>query len=397
MSQEENQEDSNLVEEEEEEDAERLEDPNEDALTPRQRKKSYWASIKDSLVSLKDYKTSKDVRILDRRLGYIYYGTLTLIIMYLVVYVFIIDKQYLDNEKVEGSVFSLLLGVAYSTGASPYVWDIPEENPWGQETSAVFVPSKITVTKRQIYGLCADPLLYCETNADCSPIDLPNVIESRQCLDTTEGTKGCLAWRWCPPENSVSSEVFYLENAAHQLIWTRMKVKFKRLADLSRDNYNEATYLKYPQRDANAWEVSDITLMSGFNFSDVTEKGAVVQATIVLQCIANPSEECDLHLEAKRLDDVDSGGYSISHAEYYREGETLYRDLYHMKGVRILFNVVGIYISSSMFKIVLQLASALGLIIASHAITDGVMLNLLKEKSHFKKLKVEEIPGIDND
>lgn len=355
-----------------------------------QQGRTTWEWIKGWISSLREYTTSKDVRILDRRLGYIYYGTLSLIVIYLVVVVFIINQQYLDTEKVEGKVYTTLHGLAYSTGDNPYVWDVPEENPWGHETSSVFIPSKITITRKQYHGLCVDPLLFCETDSDCSPVDLPNVIEGRKCLDSTEDTKGCLAWKWCPPENSITSTKYYLENAAHQLIWARIKVKFSRLASISKDTFDSEEIEKFPGVNSNAWETNDIALMAGFNFSDVTEKGALVQATMVLICIANPTEKCDTRLEVKRLDDVDSGGYSISHAEYYRESDVLYRDFYHLKGVRILFKSVGIYISASLYNMILQLASALGLIIAANAITDAVMLNILKEKSHFKLLKVKE-------
>ena len=371
-----------------------MESEEESELVPKEEipeeKQSILDWIKESTLTLKYYTTSKDVRILDRRLGYIYYTSLALIVTYLVVVVFIINQQYLDTEKVEGSVYVTLLGQAYSTGSLPYVWDVPEENPWGPETAAVFVPSKVILTRKQFYGVCADPLLFCETNADCSPVDLPNVIEGSSCLDTAEGTKGCLAWKWCPPDNSMTSTVYYLENAAHQIVWVRLKVEFSRLTKLSKDTLDSDHIELYPGANSDSWEVNDIALMAGFNFSDITEKGAVVQATIVLGCISNPTENCDTRLEVKRLDSVDSGGYSISFAEYYREGDTLYRDLYHMKGVRILFSSVGVYVAASLFNMILQLASALGLIIACNAITDGVMLNLLKEKTHFQKLKVKD-------
>jgi hypothetical protein len=358
--------------------------------TPLAESPSIWSRIKSFFSSLKDYRTSKDVRILDRRLGYIYYGTLAMIILYLVIVVFIINQAYLDREKAEGIVLTTLLGTAYSTGAKPYVWDVAEENPWGQETSAVFVPSKVVVTRGQYQGLCVDPLLYCERDDDCSSSDLPNVVEASQCVSTAEGSKGCLAWRWCPAENSQTSDVYYLENAAHQTIWLQYRIEFERLADKSKDNFDDVELDRFPGQDSNAWEVSDIVLMAGSNFSDITEKGALFKATLVINCIKNPSEECDTHLEVKRLDDLDSGGYSMSHAEYYRVGDVLYRDLYHMKGARIMFSCIGIYIATSLSNIVLQIASALGLIIASRAITDGVMLNVLKEKFHFKSLKVKE-------
>lgn len=342
------------------------------------------------------YHSSKDVRILDRRLGYIHHGTLSLILIYLIVVVFLINKSYLDIEKVEGFTYTSLIGSAYTTGENAYVWDEPEENPWGHETSAVFIPSKVVVTKGQYQGVCADPYLYCESDEDCSTDDLPNVIENAKCSESVTGTYGCEAWRWCPPESN-NSEIYYIENAGHQIVWARYKVEFTRLASLSKDSLGDEEYELYPGQNSNAWEVSDIILMAGTNFSDVTDKGALFKATIVLKCIRNPSEECDTFLEVQRLDEPDSGGYSMMHAEYYRRGSVLHRDLYHFKGVRILFSNYGIYVTASLFNIVLQIASSLGLIIASNAITDAVMLNVLKEKSHFKMLKVKESEDLNED
>lgn len=375
-----------------------LEERNKDLLNEFSEEEEYdkeveqdmtlWERVKEWCSKIKDYETSKDVRILDRRLGFIYYGTLTFILLYLVIYVFIIAKQYLDTETVDGTVYITLLDNAYAPGSNFYVWDQPEENPWGPETSSVFVPSKIIVTRAQQSGLCADPLLYCETDSDCSPIDLPNEVETNKCANTSEGTSGCISWKWCPPENSNTSSIYYIQQASQQRIWARFRVEFERLSLESKDNY-AGKIKEYPGQNSNTWKTNDILLLSGSNFSDITEKGAVIQATIVYKCIANPFEVCDTYLQVQRLDEVGSGGYSINHAEYYRNSTGLYRNLYHMKGAKILFDSKGIYVATSLFNVVLQLASALGLIVASKAITDAIMLNLLKEKSHFKQLKVK--------
>jgi len=42
------------------------------------------------------YETVKWVRVLDRRLGLVYYTMLIIIVIYIVLYVCIIEKQYLD-------------------------------------------------------------------------------------------------------------------------------------------------------------------------------------------------------------------------------------------------------------------------------------------------------------
>ncbi|CAG9312468.1 unnamed protein product [Blepharisma stoltei] len=370
-----------------------MRDEDEEEVVPRTR----WQRFKDFMSFLKDYQTSKDVSIKDRRLGYIYKISFVVILLYLIIVVFLINKQYLDIEKVNGDIYVTLIGSARSTGDNEYVWDITEENPWGHETVSAFVPSKVIITKKQTYGLCVDPLLYCETDDDCDPIDLPNVIEGNHCQDTSEGTKGCGSWKWCPPENNDTSVIYYLEGASHQILWARWKVEFDMVGSTTKDTYSTDDIELYPGPNSNAWEVNDITLLTGSNFSDITDKGAVIQVSVVVLCVANPFEDCNTHMQARRLDEVDGGGYSIQYAHYYREGDTLYRDLYHMKGVRFLFDSLGVYIGISLYKIVLQISSALGLLIAASAITDGVMLSLLKEKSHFRMLKVKESQDFNED
>lgn len=68
-----------------------------------------------------------------------------------------------------------------------------------------------------------------------------------------------------------------------------------------------------------------------------------------------------------------------------------------MRGVKILFECRGIFTSPSLYQIILQLSSALGLLIAASAITDGVMLNLLKEKNHYKQLKITQSEDMNED
>jgi hypothetical protein len=344
-----------------------------------------------------EYHTSQEIRIMDRRLGYIYYFCLIAIMLYLILFVFMFKKKYLDLEKAEGIVYTTLLGKAISYENLTYVWDGVEENPWGHETNSAFVPSKVIVTRRQSYGACASAILPCESDKDCNPQDVPNYIVSSKCGETLEGTKGCIAWQWCPPENSYNSTEYYLEGAAHQQIWLKYQVQFKRLADTEYSNMDATEMTLYPGPNSDAWEVNDITLMAGSNFSDITEKGAVIEANLVVNCLSNPAEDCDTHLEVERLDDIEQGGFSLQYARYYREGETLYRDLIHFRGVRFLFSCSGIYTKASLYKIVLEISAALGLLIAATAITDGVMLNVMKEKRHYRQLKIKEIEVVNED
>lgn len=94
---------------------------NEEDNEAPERQQSFWQKIKESLGFFKDYYTSKNVAIRDRRLGFIYNASFVIICLYLVIVVFLINKQYLDQEKVTGDVFITLIGSARSTGETPYV------------------------------------------------------------------------------------------------------------------------------------------------------------------------------------------------------------------------------------------------------------------------------------
>jgi hypothetical protein len=45
------------------------------------------------------YDTVKEVKVLDRRLGIVFYSVLLLILFYIVIYVFMIKRAYQDLEK----------------------------------------------------------------------------------------------------------------------------------------------------------------------------------------------------------------------------------------------------------------------------------------------------------
>lgn len=338
------------------------------------------------------YETSQQINIKNRYLGYLYWTCFVLIMLYIVIYVFIISMQYLDEEKAEGLLYPKLLGSAVSEENNTYYWDIAEEVPWGEEGNTVFVPSKVVITRRQVQGACANPQLYCESDADCTSNDLPNVVETETCGDTMEeGTKGCLSWGWCPPENSQNSTTYYLEGASHQLIWLRYQLMFTQIARTEVSTLDESSNEVFPGEGSDTFEVNDLLLMAGSNFTDIVETGAVFQVKTVVMCVSNPEEQCDTHVEVKRMDDLDGNGFSLSYANYYRIDGVLYRDLRRMIGVRFLLTCSGMYKTPSLQKVVLQLASAIGLLIAASAATDGIMLNLLREKEHYRKLKIMEV------
>lgn len=334
------------------------------------------------------YTTPKEVNIKDRRLGYMYTFFLVAIGLYLLIIVFAINKGYLDYEQDQGKAYVQILGNAVTTENFTYVWDTAEEVMGGKETNTAFIPTKVVITRRQFQGLCASPLLTCQRDSQCSTSDLPNVIETPTCGETPDGRRGCVTWQWCPPETPQSSQVYYLQGTGEQEIWIRTDVKFRYLSDKHKQTFDKEDPIVYPDQDANAFRVRDLLYLTGTNYTDIVEKGAVISVRMYSQCTKNPQEKCDTHLEVDRMDSLTGFGYSTSYARYYRENGVLMRDLYHMYGLRILVNVFGVFQTPSLQQIVLQVSAAIGQLIAAKKITDVVMTMLMKEKRHYNDLKI---------
>jgi len=72
----------------------------------------FWSTLPDA-DELFAYDTVKEVRVLDRRLGLLYYFVLSLVLAYVSLYVFLIKKQYQEKEKSDGWVIPRVVGHPY--------------------------------------------------------------------------------------------------------------------------------------------------------------------------------------------------------------------------------------------------------------------------------------------
>merc|ERR1719482_1302473 len=106
--------------------------------------KQQWAKYTKNLPDIDDlfaYDTVKEVKVLDRRLGYIYYAVLLLVLFYIVIYVFMIRQQYLDTEKTTGWILSKVVNPAHDENGMP--WDIMDSVTNPGEQGALFIPTRV--------------------------------------------------------------------------------------------------------------------------------------------------------------------------------------------------------------------------------------------------------------
>merc|ERR1712226_1501676 len=150
------------------------------------------------------YKTFKVVKVLDRRLGFLFYGIQIMIMMYIVLFVLIINKGYLASELALGQVAIKVLGSTYAkVGGSNVPFDSHDLRQPSIENGALFVITKIEAIKQQ-RGECGNPEYACAVASDCPIID---GISVQEC---DEGS--CVMKGWCPGLDPNADETMVVRN-----------------------------------------------------------------------------------------------------------------------------------------------------------------------------------------
>jgi hypothetical protein len=338
-----------------------------------------WNSLpdKDDVFA---YETVKWVRVLDRRLGLVYYTMLMTIVVYIVLYVCIIEKQYLDFEKSTGWISVQVMGNQKSDlGVN---WDIYDRITNPGEQGAVFIPTKMLITRGQTAdGYCESPLTNCSKDRDCDIDD--------ELLQQSECSNGhCMRRQWCPAENpeQLTTETQYLEFGDVEL-WFSTYVHYHKF-QLDVATTDEDREILYPMKRANTYPLEDLVRMANLDNEEVMENGAVLIANALLNCDLD-SGKCESKFEAINVDT--KAGYNYVHDHiYFEDGDPNKRrqDSYRMYGVRIFAFATGFGSATSFSMIILQVSSGIALMMIAQTAADMVMMFFVAEKKHYTAQKV---------
>jgi len=327
------------------------------------------------------YETVKWVRVLDRRLGIVYYTMLLIIVVYIVLYVCIIEKQYLDFEKSTGWIMVQVLGNQKSDVG--VIWDTYDRITNPGEQGAVFIPTKILITRGQNQdGYCESPLHKCSVDADCDIDD--ELLQKSQCSNGF-----CMRRQWCPaenPEQATTTETQYLEFNDVEL-WFSTYVHYHKF-QLDVSTTDEDQQIEYPMKRANTYPLEDLIRMANLDSEEVIENGAVLIANALLDCNLD-SGECTSHLETINVDTKAGYNYIYDHI-YFEDGDPnkRRRDVYRMYGVRLLAFATGFGAKTSFPMIVLQVSSGIALMMIAQTTADMWMMYIVAEKKHYTEQKI---------
>jgi len=338
---------------------------------------SIWHKIIPDGDQVFAYDTQKLIRVLDRRLGIVYYIVNVAVVVYFC-FVLFGKKAYLDNEKSTGVILCTVLHRQKSDLGLD--WDIYDRITNPAEMGAVFIPTRILVTRGQTQEdeYCESYIHNCTVPADC---DIGNEL-----LQKPECTNGhCMRRQWCPDENpnAATTETHYLEFEQVEL-WFQAYVHFhKFMLDVS--TTDEKDPIEYPQKGANTYPLHDLIRFANLEEEAVMENGAIVSLNAIFRCNLD-DQVCVTKVEATNVDT--KTGYNHVHNHVYYENGVRKRDSYRFYGIRLITFTTGFGLKTSLPQVVLQLSAGIALSTVATAVADLWMMNVVPERRHYVEQKI---------
>lgn len=354
--------------------------------------RNVYQSIMSSLDSREDtdrmlsYFTRQQVKFLDRKLGITFYLIMLAIASYIVGYMFIYMKGYLELEQAKGAVVTHVYGDAFavSSGKPAQRYFSTEELTYpGMENGNVFIATRQTVHKQQ-RGTCEDNQMSCAFDTDCSALGDGKCSENGYCFEKS----------WCDVEEK--PEIYELDTGNLQ-IWTRSIIQFVKIA--ADRVYTTEAKNAVPRRGYNTFTVRELLMKCEpmpVRYEEIAELGAIIEVQFFWDCNVKDTKECHPKVTARRLDsifDPDNIGFAFSYPEYI-DGENRYRN--EVRGVRIFFRTAGIGKKVSVAQTINKASLGAALFTIAQVIADLLMTKCFKLKNKYKARKFENTPDFSD-
>jgi len=350
--------------------------------------RGWYDDFMESLDSREDtdrvlsYYTKQQVLYLDSKLGLTFYFLSFLIAAYIVGYMFIYQKGYLEYEQAKGAVATHVsgdaLGISSGKKASRYFSTEDLTYP-GLENGNVFIATR-QIVHRQMRGVCEDPNIACLQDSDCTPGG-----------DGKCGVNGlCIESSWCDQDKK--PEVYALDTANIQ-IWSRSTIQFVKIAP--EIVFSQGGDNPMPQAGLNVFTVSELLMMCEplpVRYEEVAELGAVVEIQFIWECSVKSKAECKPTVKARRLDSVfdpDHIGFGFSYPEYVDDDHRLRNEV---RGVRLFFRTTGVGWKGSISATITKASMGASLFSIAQIIADLLMTKIFARRKKYNARKYENTP-----
>lgn len=310
----------------------------------------YWCS----------YQTPKMVRIKDAPLGMLYWGIVTLVIMYMIIVAFHMDGKHTRQGTGVGTVITKFQGKGF---AGDKIFDGPDLRFPIIEPSGAFLMTRRIVVKDQKMGSCVD-------------MDSPRMCP---CLDggACNGTH-CEVRGWCPSLGDAN--VDSPPDGAIEEIITGLEEGFLKISSaIAFPSIGNRFFVTGSSPGAhNMFEKIRIKDLLAKTHPPVELKdlpnGALIGVSFFWNCDVGyyGTSPCEPHVVIKRLDG--GQGFVQKRVHHKRTGGEDTRDAVYMYGLRILVDSSGLGKRVSLELIVIQIGSALALLKTASMAADFLML-----------------------
>ena len=250
-----------------------------------------------------EYVSQKTVTILERRLGLMHLFFFVLIMGYMVGVRLFVEKGYLAVEISHGFVSATLEGNTYSKGSGQaYAVDMPELIGPQLESNALFVPTTVATTRRQVQDNCTDPEQPCNADADCmrEPPLAYGLCEDGRCVQLG----------WCPRENFDVTQVTVLQNLRDLNVILAADMHFPRLG-------SERMSTEDGRNARTSWPLASLIKRAGVPYATAVSDGLVLSCVLEWACDLNPgAAPCVPRLRVYPL--AVNASFSAQWATYYQ-------------------------------------------------------------------------------
>jgi hypothetical protein len=338
--------------------------------------------LKEDIDRLFSYNTKMQVNIRDKKLGITNYILMLGIVLYIVVYVFVIEEGYLAYEQARGIAAAAVSGdvVAMSSGSTDLRYFSADQLVYPPlENGNVFVTTKLDIYK-QTRKVCDDVTMPCTQVEHCSKGVGAECSKDGFCHEPS----------WCsdgPPES-------FALDTGHFQVWIKTAIQFYQL-DKTKIFGSVAvgsTPILWPSDDANTFLVRDLLQLCTppVRFEEVRELGAAIEMQFVYNCKVNgEAKDCKPELIARRIDaqlDEDHIGYTFAYPEYLSDTE---RILYDVRGIRFYLRTVGTSSKPDMSVVIMMFSTGIALLGFAPVVTDYMLGSCFKNSKKYAARKFE--------
>lgn len=351
-------------------------------------KKGFFAEWWDTIDAdeIFSYDTPKTLRMLDRRLGLINLAGRTVIWLYVIVYVLLIESRMFRTAPGSGPAMVKVVNdtYVYSRTSDPgstlpfTAFDSVDVVTPFLESGALFVMTQLEKQQAQQQvgaGVSAGRRLQSSGG------------------DESQGAQG-VNWE---PKFGTGSQKYVLEGVEDLKIRYYSTVSFPAIdPDGSDTHESEGGFVGKDsvQLGKNAITVADVLESAGLSMAAVQSQGAVLQVNLLWNCLLLLPQvfgKCQPKVEAVQLQRETPGFHLWRTRHYVAEGNNV-RDLEKCTGIRMLWRSVGSGYQFDIFAIIFHIAAGVSLLPLAAVVTELVMWNLLPERKHYERSLYSETP-----